>query len=274
MNQGAYAARNTGLSAATGDLVMVHDSDDWSHPQRIELQVTALRRNPSAVAVKSFWVRVGPQLEVIGPWIPKGTLFDLNFSSLLFRRELVERVGAWDDVMVGGDPEFYSRIQAAYGKDAVIKLPKDHLLALALTREGSLTRSKNTHLRTFDFGLRWNYADSYLSWHSRLAQTPRLAEALKVGRQFPVPLGNRVRVKSQRSYDVLVVSDFALDDERSIEVLRSLDLFGKQGKRVAVFHWRSYQLPSRAPLSQRLYEICVSYDFDILIRAIQSQLTM
>ena len=65
VNRGAYAARNTGLENSDGDVVMVHDSDDWSHPQRIELQIEALRKTPGIVAVKSYWVRVGPGLEML-----------------------------------------------------------------------------------------------------------------------------------------------------------------------------------------------------------------
>src|SRR5690625_4342706 len=35
-NQGAYVSRNNGMRAARGEFVTVHDSDDWSHPQKLE----------------------------------------------------------------------------------------------------------------------------------------------------------------------------------------------------------------------------------------------
>ena len=41
-NRGAYAARNTALSHATGDFVTAHDADDWSHPEKVALQAIAL----------------------------------------------------------------------------------------------------------------------------------------------------------------------------------------------------------------------------------------
>jgi glycosyltransferase involved in cell wall biosynthesis len=41
-NRGAYAARNTALSVASGALLTVQDADDWSHPQRLRLQVDSL----------------------------------------------------------------------------------------------------------------------------------------------------------------------------------------------------------------------------------------
>ena len=265
VNRGAYAARNSGLQKSSGDLVIVHDSDDWSHPQRIELQIEALRKNPEVVAVKSHWVRVGPDLAILGPWIPKGTLFDLNFSSLLFRRTLLKVVGQWDEVLVGGDAEFYSRLQSRFGRNCVLKLPQEHLLAFALTRENSLTRAKATHLRTFYFGLRWNYLDSYHSWHVRLsdAKLP-LAHDPTGKRQFPIPLANKPGVKALQKYGLVVVSDWARDDDSFTRALECLESAGRRGENIAVFHWRTYGSMSRAPLQSRFYEACLEFDVDIL----------
>ena len=50
VNQGTYAARNAGLDAAAGEFVAFQDSDDWSHPRRLELQVRPLLENPRLVA--------------------------------------------------------------------------------------------------------------------------------------------------------------------------------------------------------------------------------
>src|SRR5690606_37950815 len=41
-NQGTYAARNAALQVAKGEFVTFQDSDDWSHPRRIERQVAHL----------------------------------------------------------------------------------------------------------------------------------------------------------------------------------------------------------------------------------------
>ena len=57
-NGGSYRARNTGLEAAQGEFVTVHDADDWSHPAKVQLQVEHLRANPSVVANISPGVRV------------------------------------------------------------------------------------------------------------------------------------------------------------------------------------------------------------------------
>jgi glycosyltransferase involved in cell wall biosynthesis len=50
-NRGKPAALNVGLDHATGDFCAVHDADDLSDPQRIEMQVQCMRDNPDVAAV-------------------------------------------------------------------------------------------------------------------------------------------------------------------------------------------------------------------------------
>jgi glycosyltransferase involved in cell wall biosynthesis len=266
-NGGAYAARNAGLPYASGDLITVHDSDDWSHPQRIELQVNALESDDAIVATKSHWVRVSEHLDVIGAWIPKGTVIDLNFSSLLFRKELLGVLGAWDDVLVSGDAEFYSRLKRIYGAEAVLKVPRHMLLAFSLTRETSLTRSKATHLRSLYYGLRGNYRDSYLYWHSQLTtQSDDLPfDTGRTRRRFPVPPGNRPTGKQRSSkYNMIVISDLAMRGGAFVSTLNYIVAACKAGQRVAVFHWRRFDLSVDAPLQAPLYQAWMDFDLDIL----------
>src|SRR5688572_25469083 len=41
-NAGTYVAKHVGLQHALGEFVTCHDSDDWSHPCRIERQLAPL----------------------------------------------------------------------------------------------------------------------------------------------------------------------------------------------------------------------------------------
>ena len=266
-NGGAYAARNEGVRHASGDLITVHDSDDWSHPQRIELQVNALESRRDIVATKSHWVRVTEDLDIIGSWRPKGSIFDLNFSSLLFRRELLDIVGPWDEVLVSADAEFYSRLKRLFGDNAILKLPNSQLLAFSLARESSLTRTGRTHVRSLDYGLRGNYRHSYRYWHSQLMGPGQdLPYDPRHGRRsFPVPpLMLSPHRRRAATYDVVVISDLAMRGGAFISTLNYLIAACKSGKRAAVFHWRRFDLATDVPLQPLLYEACLEFDVDIL----------
>lgn len=263
-NGGAYAARNTGVRHATGELIMVHDADDWSHPQRIELQIEALKADPKLVGVKTHWVRVTQELHVVGEWIARGTLFDLNYSSFIFRRELLDQVGLWDEVAVSGDGEFFSRVRTVFGEHSVLRMPPRYLVAFSLAREDSLTRGKATHLRTLFYGLRWHYKDAYLAWHARLRREELPYDGRSERRPFPVPLGNRPGPKIRERFDIVIIADFAREDDTFEEALSCVAAAAAAGLRTAVFHWRSFELRGRAPLRTEFYRLCQTCDIAIL----------
>ena len=53
-NKGLGAARNAGLEAAKGDFVCFVDSDDYVHPQMLELLLNAAEKENADVAIASF----------------------------------------------------------------------------------------------------------------------------------------------------------------------------------------------------------------------------
>jgi len=263
VNEGAYPTRNYGLSAATGDLIMVHDSDDWSHPKKIEYQIEAMYRQNSCVGVMSHWLRVDENLIVVGTWKPKDRLFDLNFSSLMFKKSVLDKVGGWDAVRVSGDAEFRTRLEKFYGsKSAIHKISKEVILSFGLSREGSLTQMKSTHVRTVDFGLRWHYQDAYNYWHSQpdFQVSTKLCE---VGKNFPVVLGNQIKKSKIGFYDFIAISDFSLKGGAFVSTLNYIVAACRLGMKVAVIHWRKYELKPQS-LNDRLYDVCVQYGVEIL----------
>ena len=265
LNQGAYPSRNRGLREVTGDYIMVHDSDDWSHPQKIELQMKTLAESPSCVAVMSHWVRVEEYFEAVGSWLPKGTLFDLNFSSLMFKREVMDRLGGWDEARVSGDAEFRTRMMNIYGSKSICKTKHSQLLSLSLSREDSLTRSKSTHLRSLLFGMRWQYRDAYQYWHQKnnFVETSTVVPG-EERRHFPLPLGNRPKKSETNEYDVIVICDFVLRGGAFVSTFNYIKAACDAGKRVAVVHWRKYELNPHSSLNPKLYDICVERGVDIL----------
>ncbi|MFD1215441.1 glycosyltransferase [Microbulbifer celer] len=173
VNHGAYAARNTALVAATGDFITTHDSDDWSHPQKIELQVRALLEAPDKVASVSHWVRATESLE-FGAWHIDDSWVYRNVSSLMVRRSVVDTLGYWDRVSVNADTEYYYRILSVFGEGAITEVCEGIPLAFGRIDSGSLSRRSDTHLVTRYGGLRKDYEDAARRWHARAIQASDL----------------------------------------------------------------------------------------------------
>lgn len=134
-NVGTYAAKNLGLSLATGEFAGFQDADDWSHPERFRRCLQALQAESRLVAVSSCYVRLGhdgafrsARLWPLTRWTP---------NSLVFRRERVlARIGYLDEHRFGSDSEYAARLRVAFGEAAHRKLALP--LIIAAHREQSL----------------------------------------------------------------------------------------------------------------------------------------
>jgi glycosyltransferase involved in cell wall biosynthesis len=257
VNEGAYPARNTGLREATGDLIMVHDSDDWSHPQKLEIQIRALNKTPGAVASMSNWIRVDDEFMPSVHSRPRNTIKSLSFPSLLFKKEIVEQIGPWAAVRVSGDAEFKTRIERYYGSSAIARISK--VLSISLSREGSLTQNNATHINTLHFGLRWQYLNLYDYFHSQqLKHDPDCDTCTAVNSAV---IGNRSkRNEPGEGFDVVFISDFVSDGS----LIKYIAAACAAGSKVAVYHWRNFEEDAALPLSKKLYELCLQYRIGLL----------
>lgn len=250
-NKGAYAARNTGLRAATGDYITTHDSDDWSHPQKIELQARMLDEEHSTAATVTYWSRADRRMCFLGTSRPSGKFLQWNHSSLMFRRSVLDAVGEWDQVRVGGDTEMVWRVQRIFGEDAIKELYPDVPLSFALADVTSLTRSAETHSRTIEYGLRREYRESADYWH-RMCSDPLQLKLIDGKRAFPSPARNLPGGVSCLEFDLLVVSDFNISGGAYVSTMNYIHAARAKGMRVAVFHWRRYDLDVSRPLNDEL----------------------
>ncbi len=192
VNGGTYLAKSIGLHLARGEFVTCHDSDDWSHPVKIERQMRPLLEDPSLVATTSHWIRM--QDDGVFYARPVHPLMRFNPSSPLFRREVViKRMGGWDIVRTGADSEFYARLQLVFGKRSIKRLVQP--LAFGSHREGSLMTAKETGYS--DSGIsspRLEYWEAWSNWHidclrkGTLPRLPRDFEVLAKKRCFDAPL--------------------------------------------------------------------------------------
>jgi len=237
-NGGAYQARNTGLSHATGDFITTHDGDDWSHPQKIEIQVTYLQENPQRMGICTHWVRTLPNLRFTQNWRLNTEVVHWSHSSFLFHRSVIDDIGPWDTVMVGGDTEFLWRVESKYGPLSVKKLYRTIPLAFALDDEGSLTRTKATHVKTIHNGIRHIYRECASWWHRNQKDNLRLDNGGSE-RPFPAPATMLDRTATEIECDTLYVSDFSYPEiNRKIFLLIEQSL--ESGERVALYHWPLY----------------------------------
>lgn len=162
-NGGSYRARNAGLLAAAGEFVTFQDADDISHTRRIEYQIAPLLERPELIATESRAQRalVDGSITFLG-FTPHRT----NASSMLFRRAAVlETLGGFDAVRKGADSEFAQRLTAAFGSEAILRIPE--VLALVQLTMGSLSRSDFRH--GWMSGNRVSYVHQYRRRHREIA---------------------------------------------------------------------------------------------------------
>lgn len=149
-NRGTQAARNTAITASSGELLALLDSDDVWLPNKLERQIAELDRHPTAGLVYSFAYRVDEQGERIsgGPCIGEALRTDRPILSQMilddpvpaltavFRRSCLDALGGFDESLFGSaDWDLWLRIAADWD---VISVPEP----LALYREHDLNTTK------------------------------------------------------------------------------------------------------------------------------------
>lgn len=129
-NRHVSSARNTGLKAASGDLIAFLDDDDVWLPDKLGKQVECLARSSADVGMVYCWLDIYQGDQVIDTRRPSlsGWLFDElvtsqplgNASTLLVKREVIDCIGGFDENLVrGNDGDFIRRTALHYRIDVV-----------------------------------------------------------------------------------------------------------------------------------------------------------
>lgn len=215
-NFGCYYARNIGVTEARGAYVTTVDSDDIIAPDRILRQLNALKAHPGARACLARTRRWSKDMA--------RPLGDVRYAenTLLWKRSVVGEIGFYDTVRFGGDTEFRVRMETAFGKSSVLRIPDEvyflRTLDSSLTtgvgslayanQDGMLQPSLSNDRKAYSDNLsRW-LKDSMSSGHLPRMSFPQTERpfALPADRQNASPsLGHR-RVGAMASFPLRIDS--------------------------------------------------------------------
>jgi glycosyltransferase involved in cell wall biosynthesis len=133
-HSGLTSSLNRGLRLAQGEFIARQDSDDWSEPSRLELQLAHMRSHPAAELCGSnawthqqngrrLWRLRLPQTHVeILVALPKGNPF--VHGSTMFRREAATGLGGYREAFAcSQDYDLFWRL-AELHRDAAANLPQ------------------------------------------------------------------------------------------------------------------------------------------------------
>jgi glycosyltransferase involved in cell wall biosynthesis len=125
-NQGPGGARNTGLEAATGELISFLDADDVWHPEKLARQMSALEADPEVgiclTQVQNFWIdALADERDRLKDHPFSKPVVGYVCQALLARRSVFEKVGQFDRTLrVGEDTDWFMRVRAAGVRDVVV----------------------------------------------------------------------------------------------------------------------------------------------------------
>lgn len=151
-NNGTYYARNVGISHASGEFITFQDSDDWSHPERLSIQLMQLQGSPNTIANFSNFFRVDENTGL--PSCRQNyPLLRLNLSSMMIRKETLEEIGRFDDQRrIESDKLFLNKIISNYSDNSIEYIKKP--LAIGLLRSDSLTTAKLSGFNKYGYSKR------------------------------------------------------------------------------------------------------------------------
>lgn len=221
-NGGLTAARNRGLSHSTGEFIALLDQDDLWTPDKLELQLAALQKNPEAGVAYSWTSFMGANKE----WFYSGNhvnfegnvFADLlidnfldNGSNPLMRRQAIESIGEFDPVVGPCDDwDYWLRLAAQW---SFVLVPKEQIFyrqsstsltsksevihnasILVLEKAFKFATQEFQHLRNQCFANIYLYtADLYLRHGRQIQDVNKSAEILwKAIRIYPPALKEKI----------------------------------------------------------------------------------
>lgn len=255
VNGGTYRARNTALRQASGDFCIVIDSDDWWHPQTLEICLGPLLRDPSMLATRAQCIRVTPDLVLTRPgYVPRFP----SAATVLFRRlPVLNRVGFFDPTRKGADTEYARRIEATFGP-----VIQDVGETTTILRGGGPTLSSEEFANGYRHPARHQYKSLYSAWHERIrhgSDSPFLDPDRP--RRFPEPARWSRPVHSllapDRQLDVVFAGDWRRFGGPQASMVEEIRAAREANLRVGVMHLEAlrFMTTKDLPVSRPLIDL-------------------
>ncbi|WP_130011817.1 glycosyltransferase [Serinicoccus sediminis] len=277
VNGGTYRARNTALRLARGDYVVVVDSDDWWHPQTLEVCLEPLLADPGLLATRAQGVRVTPDLVLTRPgYQPR---FASAATVLFRRRPVMNRIGFFDPTRKGADTEFTRRLEAAFGP-----VVRDVEETTTILRGGPATLSSEEFANGYRHPARQLYKALYTPWHEAVAGGEDTAYLdPEAPRRFPEPRRwarptHPLLDTRPRELDLVVAGDWRKFGGPQRSMMEEIRAAREAGLRVGVMHLEALRFmsaqdqPLAAPFTELVRSGEVSWvlpdddvDIDVLL---------
>ena len=238
-NMGTYGARNIGWLHANGRYLTGQDSDDWSHPRRLELQVRDLDSNPQRSGNWCQGIRVNEhlQLDIREGNFPLRTGDRSVAVSMMIRHSpTFLRLGFFDGVRKAADTEYVQRMKAVFGQDSFGEIAE--VLYVIQARYDSLSRT--------DFAPDWKhpnrqlYATVYSRWHRKISLGKEHGYFMELEnvRKFPAPFAFTPAARSNivREFDEVFLGDWYSESSRQSWLLNQLRASISSGKKIGFAH--------------------------------------
>ena len=122
---GLSGSSNAVVAQARASIVARMDADDVSHPDRLKRQLAIIESDPNVAVVGTLCVGIDADGREVRPrdrWrlVRRSGYIPFPHGSAMFRREVFDRVGGYDDTPHGEDQKLFSKM-AAHGR--VLTLP-------------------------------------------------------------------------------------------------------------------------------------------------------
>ena len=214
-NQGTYKARNVGLRIANGDYITGQDSDDWSHPQRLERQMESVLANPHSAGVVTRANRTDDNLLRLALGHAPDRKCEVSF---LFRREDALAIGGYLPTRKAADSEFRNRMERWKGQESVSLAEPLYMIRMA---SGSLSRA--------DFRPGWSHQtrrafwSAYSHWHEHAKHDELNINAIHGSGRLPFEGPPRiVGTEGPKRVEICVLGDWRTASSQMVDELAVL----------------------------------------------------